>query len=391
MPWLETDVIKERTRFVLEYESGLFTMTELCERFGISRQTGYELWKRYQGAGLAGLADRARGPKSCPHRTAAEVEQALVALRRRYPHWGPVTLLARLNKLNPTLPLPAASTAGEILKRQGLVRARARRRQHRHPGRPYVPMHAPNDVWTADFKGEFLMGDHRYCYPLTIADGYSRYLLACKGQSSTAFDGVRASFLAAFRHYGLPRQILTDNGTPFATRALCGLSRLSVWWIKLGIHPVRIEPGCPQQNGRHERMHRTLKAEATRPPAAHLAVQQRRLERFRRRYNEERPHRALGGEVPASLYRGSRRSYPQRVPELTYPGHYKIHRVCANGCLAWRGRFIFVSAVLAGEPIGLEPIDDGLWSVHFGPLLLARFDERADRLRDGLSGKSVNH
>jgi putative transposase len=391
MPWLETDVIKERTRFVLEYESGLFTMTELCERFGISRQTGYELWKRYQGAGLGGLSDRARGPKSCPHRTSPEVEQALIALRRRYPNWGPVTLLDRLSKLNPKLPLPAASTAGEILKRHGLVKARARRLKHRHPGRPYVDMRTPNDVWTADFKGEFLTRDHRYCYPLTIADGYSRYLLTCKAKRSTAYPGARQSFLDAFRSYGLPLQILTDNGAPFATRAICGLSRLSVWWIKLGIHPVRIEPGRPQQNGRHERMHRTLKAEATRPPAGNLAAQQRLLERFRQCYNEERPHRALDGEVPASLYRHSARSYPERVPEIVYPGHYRVHKVCRNGCLAWRSRFIFVSEVLAGEPIGLEPIDDGIWSVHFGPLLLARFDEREDRLRDGLSGKSVNH
>ena len=384
MPWLETDVIKERTRFVLEFESGLFTMTELCERFGISRQTGHERWKRYQAEGLPGLQDRSRGAKSCPHKTTVEVEQTLISLRRRYPNWGPVTLLDRMKKLNPQLPLPAPSTAGEILKRNALVKARPRRSQHRHPGRPYVEMRAPNDVWTADFKGEFLTRDHRYCYPLTIADGYSRYLLSCKGQRSTALPGARASFLGAFRTYGLPLQILTDNGAPFATSALCGLSRLSVWWIKLGIHPMRIEPGCPQQNGRHERMHRTLKAEATRPPAGNLGAQQRLLERFRSRYNEERPHRALNGEVPASFYRNSTRAYPEREPEMGYPGHYTVHKVCANGCLAWRGRFIFVSSVLAGEPIGLEPTDDGIWSVHFGPVWLARFDEREGRLRDAL-------
>ena len=384
MPWLETDVIKERTRFVLEFESGLFSMTELCERFGISRQTGYELWKRYQAEGLPGLQDRVRGPKSCPHKTSPEVEQALVALRRRYPSWGPVTLLDRLKKLDPKLPLPAPSTAGEILKRYALVKAHARRLKHRHPGRPYVEMRAPNDVWTADFKGEFLTRDHRYCYPLTIADGYSRYLIACRGQRAPALSSTRASFEAVFRAHGLPLQILTDNGTPFASTAIAGLSRLSVWWIKLGIHPVRIEPGHPQQNGRHERMHRTLKAETTRPPAANLAAQQRLLERFRQRYNEERPHRALNGEVPAACYRASSRAYPQREPEIVYPGHYRVHKVCRNGCLAWRGRFIFVSQVLAGEPIGLEPIDDGIWSVHFGPVLLARFDEREGYLRDAV-------
>lgn len=384
MPWLETDVTKERTRFVFDYESGLFTMSELCERFGISRQTGYTLWSRYQDQGLRGLEDRTRGPKSCPHKTAPEVEEALLSLRRQYPNWGPVTLLQRLAKLRPHLALPAASTAGEILKRHGLISARKRRIHHRHPGRPYVEMHAPNDVWTADFKGEFLTRDHRYCYPLTIADGCSRYLITCRGQRSVAYRGARAGFEAAFRTYGLPLQILTDNGTPFASCAIGGLSRLSAWWIKLGIHPVRIEPGCPQQNGRHERMHRTLKAELPRPPAANLAAQQRALERFRRCYNDERPHRALNGEVPAARYCASARAYPEQEPQIIYPGHWRVLKVCQNGCLCWRGRFIFVSSVLCGEPLGLEAIDDGIWSVHFGPVLLARFDERDGHLRDAV-------
>ena len=384
MPWLETDVIKERTRFVLDYESGLFTMSELCERFGISRQTGYVLWERYQEQGLAGLQDRTRGPKSCPHKTLPQVEQALASLRREHPNWGPVTLLQRLAILHPQLPLPVASTAGEILKRHGLISSRKRRIRHRHPGRPYVEMREPNDVWTADFKGEFLTRDHRYCYPLTIADGCSRYLITCRGQRSVAYSGARAGFEMAFRTYGLPLQILTDNGTPFASCAIGGLSRLSAWWIKLGIQPVRIEPGCPQQNGRHERMHRTLKAEVTRPPAANLAAQQRLLERFRRCYNEERPHRALDGEVPAAHYRASSRVYPERIPEIAYPGHFRRPKVGTNGCVSWRSKFIFVSEVLAGERLGFEPIDDGIWSVHFGPVLLARFDERDGRLRDAV-------
>lgn len=384
MAWLETDVMKQRSLFVVDFESGLFSMSELCERYGISRPTGYKWWVRYCEDGLPGLQDRSRRAQSCPHRTHAAVEQALLELRRAHPSWGPVTLLQRLRTLDPQLPLPATSTAAQILHRHGLVRPRKRRLKPRHPGRPYVPMCAPNDVWTADFKGEFLTRDHRYCYPLTIADGYSRYLLACRGQRSTALHPARQSFQAAFRTYGLPLQILTDNGTPFASTAIGGLSRLSVWWIKLGIHPVRIEPGRPDQNGRHERMHRTLKAEATRPPAGNLAAQQRVLERFRRLYNEERPHRALNGEVPATLYRPSPRAYPEHDLKITYPGHFRVHEVCANGCLSWRQRFIFVSQVLVGEPLGLEPIDDGVWSVHFGPVLLARFDEREARLRDAV-------
>jgi transposase InsO family protein len=356
----------------------------LCERFGISRQTGHALWQRYQAEGLAGLQDRARGPKSCPHKTSPQVEQALVQLRRAHPQWGPVTLLDWLAKRKPQLDLPAASTAGEILKRHGLIAARKRRAPRRHPGRPYVQMHAPNDVWTADFKGEFLTRDHRYCYPLTIADGCSRYLLVCRGQRSVAYPGARSGFEQAFRTYGLPRQILTDNGTPFASCAIGGLSRLSAWWIKLGIQPVRIQPGRPQQNGRHERMHRTLKAEATRPPAANLGAQQRLLERFRCLYNEERPHRALDGEVPASRYQASVRPYPERLPGVEYPGHFRVLKVGSNGCLTWRQRPIFVSQVLVGEHLGLEPEDDGIWSVHFGALWLARFDEREGRLHDAV-------
>jgi putative transposase len=375
MAWLETDVMKQRSLFVLDFDSGLFSMSELCERYGISRPTGYKWWARYCNEGLPALQDRSRRAHRCPHRTEAAAEEALVDLRRAHPGWGPVTLLQRLRMLDARLRLPAASTAAQILHRHGLVESRKRRPKPRHPGRPYVPMCAPNDVWTADFKGEFLTRDHRYCYPLTIADGYSRYLLVCHGQSSTAHRGARTDFRAAFRQFGLPLQILTDNGGPFVSRAIGGLSRLSVWWIKLGIHPVRIEPGRPDQNGRHERMHRTLKAETTRPPAANLAAQQRRFERFRLCYNDERPHQGLKGQVPSAHYCPSPRPYPERAPEISYPGHFKVLKVCANGCLKWHKRFIFVTTVLSTELLGLEPVDDGLWSVYFGPVLLGRISE----------------
>lgn len=376
MPWLETDAMKERSLFVLDFDSGLFSMSELCERHGISRPTGYKWWARYRSEGLQALQDRSRRAQSCPHRTDAQVEKALVALRRVHPGWGPVTLLQRLKMLDAHLRLPAPSTAADILHRHGLIVARKPRPKPRHPGRPYVEMHAPNDVWTADFKGEFLTRDHRYCYPLTIADGCSRYLLVCRGQFSTAYCGARTGFRAAFRQFGLPLQILTDNGGPFASCAIAGLSRLSAWWIKLGIHPIRIEPGRPDQNGRHERMHRTLKAETTRPPAANMAAQQRRFERFRHCYNEERPHQGLEGKVPAALYSPSPRTYPEREPEIGYPGHFKVLKVCANGCLKWHKHYIFVTTVLTTELLGLEPVDDGIWSVHFGSVLLGRINER---------------
>jgi putative transposase len=380
MPWLETDVMKQRVKFVLDYESGLYTMTELCERFGISRETGYKAWVRYQAEGLAGLEDRPRAPKSCPHKTASAVEREIIKARQKYRTWGPVTLLGYLERTQPQLRLPAASTAGDILKRAGLVQPRRRRRQVRHPGRPYVQMASPNDVWTADFKGEFRMRDGRYCYPLTVLDGYSRYLFACRARYSTEGVGARSVFKWLFYEHGLPLQILTDNGSPFASTGLGGLSKLSVWWIKLGIHPIRIQPGRPQQNGRHERMHRTLKADALRPACANLAAQQRAFERFRHCYNDERPHRSLHGQVPASLYEPSPRPFPQREPPIGYPAHFEVRKVCANGCVKWHDQFVFVSHVLAGEPLGFEPIDDGIWSIHFGPVLLARFDERDHRV-----------
>jgi len=380
MPWLETDVMKERTKFVLAYESGLYSMSELCARFGISRETGHTMWARYQAQGWAGLEDRSRAPQSCPHRTPSEVECALLIARKAHPTWGPVTLLDYLRRTQPGLKLPAASTVGDILTRAGLVQPRKTRRRARHPGRPYVQMRAPNDVWTADFKGQFRMRDRRYCYPLTVADGYSRYLFACRARASTEHASARSVFRQLFVQYGLPLQILTDNGCPFASVGLGGLSRLSAWWIRLGIQPIRIEPGRPEQNGRHERMHRTLKAEATRPAAAHIIAQRRAFERFRRCYNEERPHRALHGRVPAELYAASPRPFPQREPGLEYPGHFEVRKVCSNGCIKWHDEFVFISHVLVGEPLGLEPARDGVWSVHYGPLLLARFDERDHRV-----------
>ena len=381
MPWEETDAMQERGKFVLEYDSGLWSMTRLCERYGITRTTGYKWWNRFVEGGFSDLEDRSRAPVSCPHRTAKAVAAAIVALRRDHPHWGPVTLRYRLERIRPELELPATSTIGAILQRHGLVKSRPRRRRPRHPGKPYLVMEAPNDVWSADFKGEFKMRDSRYCFPLTVADGSSRYLLGCRGRHSTSYEGARPVFETLFREYGLPQQILTDNGCPFSnSTALGGLSLLSVWWIRLGIHPVRIEPGCPAQNGRHERMHRTLKAEATRPPAGNLSAQQRAFNRFRCCFNTERPHHALEGKTPADLYVTSSRPYPSRLPVIEYPGHYEVRKVRCKGDMKWKGSRIFVSTVLRGESLGLEETDSGTWSVWFGPVELGRLDERDRRL-----------
>jgi hypothetical protein len=240
----------------------------------------------------------------------------------------------------------------------------------------------PNDVWCTDFKGQFKMGDGRLCYPLTLSDWSSRYLLGCRGLRTTAHQGAKATFTDWFREFGLPLQILSDNGVPFASQGLGGLSRLAVWWIRLGIHPIRIEPGKPAQNGRHERMHKTLKYDATKPPAKNLAAQQRKFDSFLEIYNQERPHRALHGKTPGSRYVPSPRPFPERLPPVEYPAHFEVRKVCGNSCIKWHRRFVHVSRVLIGEWIGLEEVADGVWSVYLGPVLLAKFDERQETLFD---------
>lgn len=378
MPWRETSVMLERVLFIDALESQLYTMTELCERHGISRKTGYKWASRYVEDGFEGLADRSRAPKHCPHRVEDTVSSKLLELRRRRPRWGPRKLLVYLREREPGVAWPAASTVGELLRREGLISSRRRRRRPSPPfGRQEVPeVTGPNEVWTIDFKGQFRMGDRRYCYPLTVADRYSRYVLECRGLHSTAGAETRGVMERLFRRYGLPSVLLSDNGEPFSSsQALCGLSRLSVWWIKLGIAPRLIEPGHPEQNGSHERMHRTLKAETTRPPAGHLTAQQRRFNAFRRDFNEERPHEALGQRPPATLYTPSPRPYPERLSEMEYLGHFETRRVRRDGAIRWQGKPLFLSEVLGGERVGLEEIDDGIWSLYFGNHLLGRFDE----------------
>lgn len=383
MPWDETTRMKQRERFILDLESYQYTMTELCERYGISRKTGYKWADRYGEEGLAGLADRSRVPKSCPHTTAEELVKDLLELRRAHPSWGPRKLLAFLHKRRPEESWPAASTVGGILKRHGLVeeRPRRRRRPSAHPNRPAAQAAAPNEVWTSDFKGQFRTGDGRLCYPLTVADGYSRYLLGVQGLDSVSESQAWPVYERLFREYGLPQAIRSDNGSPFASaQAVGGLSRLSVRWLKLGIRLERIEPGHPEQNGRHERMHRTLKQDTARPPAANRLAQQERFDQFRRIYNEQRPHEALGQQTPAELYRPSPRPYPSQLPEPEYPGHFEVRSVRPTGEIKWQGELLFLSEALRGERVGLEEYEAGMWSVYFGSVLLARFDERERKL-----------
>ncbi len=376
MPWDERTRMDQRVRFVSALSSCRYTMAELCRAFGISRKTGYKWARRYAAEGLEGLKDRSRAPTRCPHRTEERCEQALIAERKKHPFWGPRKLLWGLSKRHPTWRWPAVSTAGEILKRHGLVKAQHRERRRAAVDKPQVEVARPNDLWTADFKGEFRLRNRELCYPLTVADQRSRFLLACHGQLSVAYVEARPIFERLFEQYGLPRKILTDGGVPFAAaRSVRKLSRLSSWWIELGIVPVLIQPGHPEQNGCHERMHRTLKQETTCPPAANRHGQQARFDRFRQEYNELRPHESLEMKPPAELYRPSHRPYVKPPPDIAYPGHFEVRWVRQKGDIKWQGDRLFVSSALQGQNVGLEEIDDGVWSLYFGPVLLGRYDE----------------
>jgi putative transposase len=320
MPWLEAVPMDQRDRFITDWQHGLYSMTELCARYGISRKTAYKWLARFEAGGRPALRERSHAPHRCPHRVGEDVAEALSAARGAHPSWGPAKLLDWLARRRPELPRPAVSTAGDLLARRGLVTSRRRRRPSQHPGVVPPTTAEPNDLWTVDFKGQFRTRDGIYCYPLTLADQHTRYLLACQGLCSTKGDQARRVLEWACRTSGLPRAIRSDDGVAFATAGIHGLSQLNVWWLRLGIQHQRILPGQPQQNGAHERMRRTLKAEACRPPRDSLGARQRAFNTFRQLSNEERPHTALAGEPPASQYAVSPRPYPSRLPTLEYPG-----------------------------------------------------------------------
>ncbi len=380
MPWQETCVRNERTRFVVDWERKLESMAELCRRYGVSRKTGYKWLQRYGQQGWEGLQDRSRAARRHPQQTAAAIEQEILALRAQHTRWGAVTLKARLQRAQPEVAWPAVSTIGNLLRRHGLTVPRRRRARAAPTAPPLTPGSEPNRVWCADFKGWFRTQDGQRCDPLTISDAASRYLLRCQAVATPDREHVQPLFEATFREFGLPRVLRTDNGPPFATLAVHGLSRLAVWWIKLGIYPQRIEPGHPEQNGRHERMHRTLKQETASPPAANLRAQQRALDCFRQDCNEERPHQGLELRTPSECYQGSGREYPSRLKEPEYPAALAVRRV-VDGQLRWRRQRVFVGKGLNGERVGLEAIEEGVWRVWFSFYELGLFDERGWRLR----------
>jgi putative transposase len=377
MPWKDLRPMDERVLFVADYVRELYDFTELCARYGVSRKTGYKWVERYRHEGTEGLQERSRRPLSQPTQLPYAVQQAIIQLRgSRRMELGPKKIQTRLRERFPDQTVPSRTTIYNVLKRAGLITPRRLRRRVAPSGGVLDGIQVPNGLWSADFKGQFITGDRHWCYPLTVMDHASRYLLGCRALPGTRGAETRTSFERLFRRYGLPERLRTDNGVPFASLGSAGLSRLSIWWIRLGIVPERIKPGQPQQNGRHERMHRTLKRAAAQPPAPNARAQQRRFDVFRRHYNAERPHEALAQRTPASVYTLSPRPYPERLPEMIYPSYMHAHRVCDTGLIYWNAWRIYVGYLLAGEHVGIEPVGDGLWNVHFGPIRLGGFDER---------------
>ena len=373
MPWDESTVYEQKVRFVLEVEQQTFSFRESCRRYGISRTAGYRTWNRYQESGLEGLRERSHRPHHCPHATPTEVEEHIVELRRQF-GWGSRKL--RKLTLNRFGWAPARRTIDRILERHDLLTARRRGPTKRpHPGRPLTKAESCNHIWTVDFKGHFKMKNAHYCYPLTVQDVFSRYLIACRGRHSVAIDDALPVFVDTFREFGLPSIIRSDNGGPFASIGLARLSRLSVWFVRLGIWPETIEPASPHQNGKHERMHRTLKREATRPAKGDLSAQQRHFNQFRTTFNTIRPHEALDDETPASVFECSPRPYPETLQASEYPGHFEVRKVSTNGGIRWDSNWINIGTAFSNEFIGLEPIGPSLWEIYLDHFTIGWLDE----------------
>ena len=382
MSWKGATIMDQRVRFISEYLEGYSPFIDLCDQFEISRKTGYKWVGRYEEFGAEGLVDRSRKPHHCPHQSDERIVQDVLRVRAKHPSWGPKKLLKIVSVRHSAEHLPAISTTADILKRRGLILPGKRRLRRKHPGCPKTTTNAPNDIWTADYKGQFKMRNGLYCYPLTVCDMHSRFLLGCEAHKAISLDSSKSHFTRLFKEYGLPERIRTDNGVPFASSAIARLSTLSVWWIKLGIYPEQIEPGKPQQNGKHERMHLTLKKEATVPPEKNITVQQKRFDRFREEYNQIRPHEALDMKTPSAAYQSSERAMPRKLRTYDYPLHVEVRRVSRNSGIRWNHRWVNVSSTLAEEYVSFEEVEDGIFNVHFCDFLIGRFFEKENRIKD---------
>lgn len=373
MPWRESKIMDLRKEMIEAHASG-WTVTDLAAHCDVSRKTIYKWLKRYDPADPGSLDNHSRAPAHCSHRTPEIVRDALVELRLQHPHWGPRKLLAVLGRRRADMSalLPAPSTAGAILKQANLVTTRRRRERSEHPGTMPLVADAPNSVWCADYKGKFKTGNERWCYPLTMTDAYSRLILICDGHEHPATAAAMASMERLFREVGLPKAIRTDNGEPFASPSRCGLSTLSAWWTKLGIEHQRTRPASPQDNPRHERMHRDLKQETARPPAWNMERQQERFDAFIGEFNHERPHEAIDMQTPASLWTPPTRAMPDELPEPEYPGHMQVRSVRHDGCVKFQGHMMFLSTVLAHERVAFEEIEDAVWAIFFFGICVGR-------------------
>lgn len=380
MCWNASNVMDQRVSFISACVIGEMSMTELCGLYSISRVTGYKWLRRYQLEGAGGLADRSSAPHAHGRQTAAAVADALLCLRRQRPNWGPKKLVAYLSARQPEVPWPSPSTAGEILKRAGLVAPRRKRRRAPLTGLALTQPLYPNHVWSADHKGWVRTAYGARLEPLTVTDGFSRYLVALSATQTTRASEAHPLFRQAFEEHGLPDVILTDNGSPFAAASVTGLTSLSAQWTRLGIRHERITPGKPQQNGRHERFHLTLK-EAMTPPEKSQASQQNRFDRYRQDYNEERPHEALGQKPPGRFYRPSRKQMPDRIPEPDYPSGARVRRVRSNGEIKWKGGLVYISSAIIGDPVGLVEIDNDVFEVRFYQRPIGLLDQFSDKLK----------
>jgi putative transposase len=374
MPWKETCPMDERVEFIGVYLSGTVPVTDLCAAAGISRKTAYKWIRRYEREGPRGLYERSRARHTQVHRTSADQVERIKEVRKQH-RWGPRKLKDRLQTLWPDEHWPAASTIGTILDREGLIKPRPKPRPKATPSpHPLIEPQAPNELWTIDFKGQFRMGNRHLCFPLTLVDDYSRFILRCDGVSKVSREQILPGLIKAFRLYGMPQTIRSDNGPPFATNGIAGLSKLGIWWKKLGIHQERIHPGHPEENGRHERMHRSLKAEALPVIQPNMRQQQRVFDQWRSDFNDIRPHEGLNDRKPAQVYTHSERAFSEAAQVVTYPSDHTIRMVRQNGSIKWHSKLIFVGHALVGEPLGLEQIEEQRYNVYFADLKVGIMD-----------------